>query len=426
MRWPGAWLALAVLTAAGQAAPRQVTIHSPAPGRFELRCDGAPFFVRGAGGHDHLARLAAAGANSVRTWGSDQTALVLDEAQRLGLTVCAGLWIEHERHGFNYEDPAAVRAQVEAHCRAVDRFKDHPALLLWSVGNEVETAGGNPAVWDAIESVAAYIKRVDPHHPVMTVTAHVSPTAVAAIKQRCPSIDLLGCNCYAGITVIAADVRKAGWSKPYLVTEWGNNGYWEVGRTQWGAELEPTSAEKADQRAERYRSITGDPERCLGSYAFFWGQKQEITPTWFNLFTPDGAETESVAVLESLWTGRPAAHVAPRISALRLNGVAATENLQVRAGAQIRAEFDLLPGSANVVEVRWELLPESPRKSVGGDPEARLAALPLPQSADSAAERTTLSYAAPTTPGPYRLFVIARGAHHAVATANFPFLVVAP
>src|SRR3954462_6832608 len=35
---------------------------------YRLLRDGKPFFIKGAGGRDALDRLAAAGANSVRTW----------------------------------------------------------------------------------------------------------------------------------------------------------------------------------------------------------------------------------------------------------------------------------------------------------------------------------------------------------------------
>jgi len=419
----GVFLAAAL---AGFARPAHVELRETAPDRYELRRDGAPYFVRGAGGVSRLDRLAACGANSLRTWGTEQTVQVLDEAGRLGLTVCAGLWVDHERHGFNYDDPAAVRAQIEKHCRDVDRFKDHPALLLWSVGNEVEIAGGNPKVWDVIEAVAAHIKKVDPHHPVMTVTAHISATAVAAIKERCPSIDLIGCNCYAGIAVIAQDVRAAGWERPYLIAEWGNDGNWEVPKLPWGAELEPTSTEKAAQRAARYAYILADPGRCLGGYAFYWGQKQEITPTWFNLFTEDGGETESVATLAALWRGQPAAPAgfAPQIAPPRLDGRLATEAVTVRAGAALTCVVPLLRADPAGLRVSWELLPESAHKGSGGDAELRPAALPAADAQDFLDTREArLAFAAPAQPGAYRLFVQVRGAGGSAATANFPFFV---
>jgi len=404
---------------AAAAAPVKVELRQTGE-RWELLRAGQPYHIAGAGGVDHLERLAAAGANSLRTWGTDQTEAVIDEAGRLGLSVTAGLWIEHERNGFNYDDPVAVAAQIRRHCAAVDRFKDHPALLLWSVGNEVETHATNPKVWDTIEAVAAYIKRVDPAHPVMVVTAHVSLETVAAIKQRCPSVDLLGCNSYQGLLVLAADVRRSGWTGPYLVTEWGADGSWEVAKTPWRAELEPTSTEKAFQFALRYPLILRDADRCLGSYAFYWGQKQETTATWFNLFTEAGAETESVEVLQALWSAGRTPLLAPRITPLLVNGVPAAAGLRVAAGAKLRAEFALARGEPAGLRAHWELAPESSDKRIGGDREIRPEAYALPVPSGDLRQ---LEFTAPTVPGAYRLFLTVTGPANRAATANFPFLV---
>jgi hypothetical protein len=402
------------------AQPVQVELRET-PAGYALYRGGAPFYVRGAGGVQHLDRLAASGANAVRTWGSDQTEKVIGQANKVGLFVCAGLWIEHERSGFNYDDQAAVQAQIDRHKRAVDQFKDNPALLIWAVGNEVEARSTNPKVWDTIEAVAAYIKRVDSHHPVMVVTAHVTAAAVANIRERCPSVDLLGCNSYQGLGVLAADVRRCGWPGPYLVTEWGSDGNWEVAKTKWGAEIEPTSTEKAFQFALRYPLILQDRARCLGSFAFYWGQKQETTPTWFNLYTEDGAETEGIEVLQALWAGRSPAVLAPRITPLRLNGVSAAASLSVPAKTEVRAEFALGRGEPRDVRVQWALQPESSHKGFGGDAELRPADLPLP--AASPAEPTRLTFPAPKTPGAYRLYVTVHGPGNKVAVANFPFRV---
>ncbi len=418
--FPSLFFLVLLLTTSLGAQPVRVEL-AKTPAGFELRRDGVPFFVRGAGAVDHLDRLAASGANSVRTWGSDQTEVVIDQAQKAGLTVCAGIWIEHERNGFNYDDPVAVAAQIARHKRAVDQFKNHPALLLWSVGNEVEAKAKNPKVWDTIEAVAAYIKKTDPNHPVMVVTAHISAAVVAQIRQRCPSIDLLGCNSYAGLKVLARDVRRSGWPGAYLVAEWGSDGGWEVDKTRWGAEVEPTSTEKALQFTQRYRLILKDQERCLGSYAFYWGQKQETTPTWFNLYLEDGAETEGVEVLQFLWTGQSPAVLAPRITPLRLNGAAAGASLTVKPSAPVRAEFAFTRGEPKQLRVTWALQPESSDKGFGGDPERRPADLSLP--AIAAADPTRLNFPAPKQPGAYRLFVTVYGPGGKAATANFPFRV---
>src|SRR5437867_2576833 len=75
-----------------------------ADGGYRLLRDGTPYFIKGAGGDGSLEALAAAGGNSVRTWGADAVGPILDQAHQLGLTVTVGIWLGHERHGFNYHD----------------------------------------------------------------------------------------------------------------------------------------------------------------------------------------------------------------------------------------------------------------------------------------------------------------------------------
>lgn len=414
--------ALVLLAEAVMAAPVPVELREPEPGRFELWREGAPYYVRGAGAIGQIERLAAAGANSVRTWDPVQTAAVIDEAQRLGLTVSAGLWIEHEHEGFNYDDDAAVQAQFERHRRTIERFKDHPALLLWGVGNEVELHATNPKVWDLVEAVAAYIKQVDPHHPVMTVTSHVPLEAIRELKQRCRSIDILGVNSYRGLTEVASAVRAAGWGGSYLITEWGCDGTWEVAKTPWDAEIEPTSTEKAIQRAHRYAAILANRSGCLGSYAFLWGQKQEGTPTWFGVFTEDGEETESVEMLAALWTGREPAGRAPRIGQLHLDQRPAAAGVCVSPGARVTAACAIVRGDE--LRTTWELLRERARKSVGGGAEERPAPCPLRDSHESlTTTEAGLEFSAPDEPGAYRLYVYVHAPGRQVATANFPFRV---
>ena len=81
---------------------------------WQLRRNGKPYFIRGAGGSGaSLEQLAAAGGNSVRTWGADDIDDLLDEAHARGLTVTVGIWLGHERHGFDYGDRRQVREQLE-------------------------------------------------------------------------------------------------------------------------------------------------------------------------------------------------------------------------------------------------------------------------------------------------------------------------
>jgi GH35 family endo-1,4-beta-xylanase len=105
---------------------------------FELQRDGKPYYIKGVGGEVNMEKIVAIGANSIRTWGVERAQEVLDEAQRNGLTVMLGLWVQHERHGFDYNNQEKVAKQLAYFKTVVDRFKNHPALLIWGVGNEVD------------------------------------------------------------------------------------------------------------------------------------------------------------------------------------------------------------------------------------------------------------------------------------------------
>ena len=157
---------------------------------FELQRDGKPYYIKGVGGEVNMEKIVAIGANSIRTWGVERAQEVLDEAQRNGLTVMLGLWVQHERHGFDYNNQEKVAKQLAYFKTVVDRFKNHPALLIWGVGNEVDLNYTNPNVWNAIQDIAKYIHESDPNHPTTTVTAGLDSLEVAFISARCPDIDI--------------------------------------------------------------------------------------------------------------------------------------------------------------------------------------------------------------------------------------------
>ena len=203
---------------------------------------GQPYFIKGAGGDGSKEMLKQYGGNSFRTWGADGSQSKLDEAQKLGLTMTLGIWLGHKEHGFDYNDAGMVARQLDDAKKAIDKYKDHPALLMWGIGNEMEMGfpDNDPAVWKAIEEIAAYAKKVDPNHPTMTVVAEIGGEKVKMINQYCPSIDVIGINSYGGGPSIAERYKKAGGVKPYAITEFGPPGTWEVGKNAWGAAPELT------------------------------------------------------------------------------------------------------------------------------------------------------------------------------------------
>lgn len=384
---------------------------------WQLYRGGSPYFINGAGGDGPLEALAAAGANSIRTWGGEVDSL-LDEAHALGLTVTVGIWLGHERHGFDYGDPEQVATQLDRAREMVLRYRDHPALLLWGVGNEMEgfDDGDDPLIWKAVNDVAAMVKELDPHHPTMTVTAFVHGKRIEFLHDRSPAIDIHGVNAYGGAQVVPKFLRDGGASKPFVLTEFGPAGPWEMPKTEWGAPIEQTSAEKAEFYRESYeKAILEAPGMALGAYAFLWGDKMEATETWFGMFLADGSPTGAVDTMTEIWSGKKPADLAPTVTRPEPEGPAERdpgEKLRVRALAEDPEAADL--------RVEWVLRPEAGDYLTGGDYRPSLEAI------DDAVIESTNSGATvvmPDEPGPYRLFVYAWDPAGNAATANVPLLV---
>lgn len=393
-------------------------------GGYRLYRNDEAFFVKGAAGFEYVKELAEAGGNSLRTWGMDQTERVLPDIRRYGLTLCAGLWMVPPRQGFDYSDANACSAQFEELRQQVLRLASEPCLLVWGVGNELELGVSTTStdVWREVEKIAALIKETDPFRPVMTVLASVNEAALRSIDTYCPSIDFVSFNSYGDLEGVQFKLDAIGWSRPYLVTEWGANGHWEVSQTAWGAEIEPTSTEKAAQIRRRYRSLDGTQGQCLGSYVFLWGNKQERTPTWYGLFDEEGRATESVDVISSLWTDANEEGTCPQISGIELAGQGAGQDISVSAGEWVEVSCKLSRGDILPESASWAICREGFDKKEGGDAEAVL------ERNDSHFEQLgagRICFAAPGQAGAYRIFLKVRGPGNWIATANVPFRVEA-
>ncbi|MBC6989251.1 hypothetical protein [Hymenobacter sp. BT491] len=430
----GLWLTTTLTVASTPAFISPIRMHAEAPaaavkvevrkqqnGKFQLLRSGKPYYINGAGGSQYLDRLAAYGGNSFRTWSTTDADKTLAEANKYGLTVMMGLDVARERHGFDYNNTAEVAKQLARLRADVLKHKDDPALLLWGIGNELNLDYTNPKVWDAVNDIAKMIHEVDPNHPATTVLAGLNPKEAALVKARCPDLDLLAVNTYGGLPALPKQIRDYGWEGAYIVAEWGPTGHWECPQTSWKASVEETSSQKADAYQSRYAaSMQQDTERCLGSYAFLWGQKQERTPTWYGLFTEDGKESEVIDVLQHLWTGKWPANRAPHVSPLLLDGKKATDNVYLKPGGSYSVAATATDPNRDPLTYRWELLPESTDLKQGGDRESRPVAVP---NAVANKQPGQALLTAPAKEGAYRLFLYVYDGKNNVATANIPFYI---
>lgn len=425
--WLLTFLSAMTALAMNSSAPAgEVSIAQGAKGGFTLLRDGQPYYVRGAGGSTQLELLKRSGGNSIRTWGIESLETLvdgkrlIDRCAELGLTVVAGIWIAPERHGFNYADPAQLRRQREAVREAVRKYKDHPALLMWGLGNEMEGTIGDgnvPQVWKELNELAAIVKAEDPRHPVMTAIAGAASTKVKGILQNYPNLDILGVNAYAGGGAVAAAIKAAGWKKPFILTEFGAAGHWEVPKTKWGAPIEPSSRDKA---ALLYTTQTTLAEEAadiaLGSCCFLWGQKQETTSTWYGMFLKTGEKLPQVDAMCRAWTGAWPANRCPRVTRFDSE----LKEAVFPPGKLCVARLEATDPEGDDLRWEWIVTAESTDTKVGGDREAE--PLSFPDCLVSAAKGEAV-IRTPAKPGNYRLFAIVRDGKGGASAENFCFRV---
>lgn len=387
--------------------------------KWQLVRDGKPFLIKGGGGNT-LDSIAAAGGNSVRLWGDEKLGETLDAAQKLGITVTAGIWLGQVRQGFDWTDAEGLAKQRDHIRQVVEKYRRHPALLCWALGNEMEDGEGkNGAVWTAINSLAVMVRQLDPDHPTMTVIAEIGGSKVKNIHRLCPEIDIIGINSYAGAPSLADRYRKLGGTKPYVLTEFGPAGIWEVKRDALGAYPEPTSTAKAESYRNAYRgAVLNSGGLCLGSYAFLWGQKQEVTATWFSMFLADGSRLAAVDAISELWTGTPPKNRCPALTSLTADGSASG-----KPGNTIRVKLAASDPEGDKLQVDWSLQRDPEEYGSGGDKEAAAPSVP---DAIVHGDLTGAEVRLPGEGGLYRLFATVRDGHGGAAVANLPLRVDAP
>lgn len=389
---------------------------------WNLEVNGAPFYIKGVVGFSYPEKITEYGGNSVRMGSRKDD---LDKAEAHGLMALTNLPAGAERDGMDYSDTARVRIQAAKIEAIVRDIKDHPAVLMWAVGNELDFIPPlkpfNPKVWDGVNQAAKAIHAIDKNHPVMTVIGTSMMWKVADIVERCPDLDLLGINSYGDIYTIGDTLRKYGWYKPYVISEWGPDGYWEVRKTPWGAPFEQTGLEKYNCYERKYiDGILKNSNQCLGSYVFYWsGFKQETTHTWFCMFDENGLESPLIGLMQRLWTGKNPGNLAPVADSMTIGSFTGRGTAALSGGSTESARVFASDPDGDRLRYKWEIRSEAVYASYAGQGEK------IPGILDGliTGEGASISFRAPLQTGAYRLFVYVYDDKGHFSTANIPFFV---
>ncbi|HEK20261.1 MAG: hypothetical protein C0191_05185 [Mucilaginibacter sp.] len=394
--------------------------------RYLLYRDGEPFFVKGASGFTNLKQLRNAGGNTIRVWDTLNLASILDSAQANHLAVIVGLPLPaSESIDDFYNTPKAdlYRKKITG---IVERFKNHPALLAWCLGNELSFPYKPKynSFYKVFNGLVDMIHQNDPRHPVTTTIMAFQKKNIISIKLR-TKIDFISFNIFGSIQTLKQDLEdfKWFWDGPFLLTEWGIEGPWITeDQNAWGAYIENTSTKKAEQYLTNYQKyMPVNNPRFLGSMVFYWGQKQELTPTWFSLFDENGAETEAVEVMQYIWTGKKTTHKAPILKYMLLDDKGGKDNIILKADSVTKSRVYFANLDTTGLTFKWKIFAEDWFKPTGifSDKKPReITNLIIKRNGSE------LSFKVPDKEGPYRILVYVYNKSGAFATANTPFYVL--
>ena len=400
--------------------------------RFQMYVNGNPYFIKGARtiGTRYMDKVAEYGGNAVRIGYRENVEEVMDEAHRLGLTVLFGLPVQAERNGFDYADKDTVKEQFNKMKEIVRTHKDHPALLMWAIGNELDHIPGkknyNLNMWNAVNDIARMIHKIDGNHPAMAVVGRGNNEKMKDIVERCKDVDLLGINTYADIWEIPDWLREYNWNKPFAVTEWGPSGHWQVPRTKWGVVIEETSTEKAIVYRERYEKVIKSEPWCIGSYVFLWtSNRQERTHTWYNMFHDDGSEKGSVEVMHYVWTGKWPDNKIPVIDSIQINGLNAKDNILLGTSTVYQGKVFTSDPDGDELTIQWELIPENKKfGAYAGQGETKPSTL-VGSVIEKLEDGKHIKFLSPEEMGGnFRLFVYVNDGNNHSAVANIPFHII--
>ncbi|HWB37464.1 MAG TPA: discoidin domain-containing protein, partial [Rugosimonospora sp.] len=304
-------------------------------GNWQLQVNGQPYYVQGItygppqdAGDGYMRDLHNMGANTIRTWGVDDanTPKLLNDAARQGIKVIVGHWLNQ---GADYvNDTAYMDATLNEIVGRVNALKNNPGVLMWDVGNEViltmQDYGLSAADVEArrigyakfVNRLADAIHAADPNHPVTSTDAYTG--AWPYYKQYAPDLDLLAVNSYGAVGSVKQDWINGGYNKPYILTEGGPSGEWEVPNDVNGVPTEPTDLQKEAGYAASWAALRSHPGVALGGTEFHYGTENDFGGVWLNTY-PGAWHRLGFYALQQAWTGGTAANTPPRISSMTVS-----------------------------------------------------------------------------------------------------------
>ena len=161
------------------------------------------------------------------------------------MTATIGVWLDHGAASYKNEGyKAKMRQEVQ---QLVATVKNHPAMLIYALGNETNSGADTAEAWSFINELATDLPQERPESSdddrCWREAGRTRSTTWRTMRRRST---FWGSTATAGWWARRGQVEAADLRGPYIITEWGPHGHWEVPTTSW--------ARRSSRRARRRRS----------------------------------------------------------------------------------------------------------------------------------------------------------------------------
>jgi len=220
-----------------------------------------------------LALMVEAGINTIRVYAPIDNKDVLDKIHDAGLKVIIG---------FGYNQGGRFDILSGTFVDYINTFKNHPAILMWELGNEYnyhpEWFEGDIKNWyKALKEATDLAHENDTNHPVTTAHGDL-PDALAL--SICTNIDVWGMNSYRWDNPEAIFSEWEALShKPMYLSEAGGDSYMTISRD--GYEAGSNEKAQADANKNILNAIYKNQDICSGVTMF------SFTDGWWKAGNPE-------------------------------------------------------------------------------------------------------------------------------------------
>ena len=208
--------------------------------------------------------IAASGANTVRLYSDFLTTAMLDAAWAERLYVIPNFQIDTGK----LQCPEGKAFMQDRFLDMVEQFKDHPAILFWLVGNEVNRGLTTPELCDDwypqldAMAAAAHAAEGPGFHPVGTANADTVGlgdicSAGCSDDTALPNLDLWAAQTYRGCSFgsLFTEYQKPDCDRPLIITEFGAD--------SWDSLLGPAGEESETMQADCFASLLDQADQAL-------------------------------------------------------------------------------------------------------------------------------------------------------------------